>query len=143
MLVEEPLPPVVSGLGVESSGLAEVAPSAMIAAAITIDPPPPPASVQPDRIEVGGQVVAAKLIHQPHPVYPPLARQARIQGTVQLRAVIGREGGIQSLAVISGHPVLVQAALDAVRQWRYQPTLLNGLPVEVETTIDVKFALGR
>jgi protein TonB len=75
-------------------------------------------------------------------VYPPLARQARIQGTVRLQAIIAKDGTIQSLEVVSGHPLLVQSALDAVRQWRYQPTLLNGEPVEVSTTVDVIFTLS-
>lgn len=103
---------------------------------------PPPPKEAPKRIVVGGNVQMASVIHQLRPVYPPLARQARIQGTVKLSAVISREGTIQELQVISGHPLLVQSALDAVRQWRYRPTLLNGEPVEVSTTIDVIFTLG-
>jgi protein TonB len=76
-------------------------------------------------------------------MYPPLARQTRISGTVRLHAIIGKNGAVQQLEVISGHPLLVQAALDAVRQWRYRPTLLNGEPVEVDTTIDVIFSLNQ
>ena len=76
-------------------------------------------------------------------MYPPLARQTRISGTVRLHAIIGKNGSVQQLEVISGHPLLVQAALDAVRQWRYRPTLLNGEPVEVDTTIDVIFSLNQ
>ena len=76
------------------------------------------------------------------PLYPALAKQARIQGTVRLQAVIAKDGSVVELQVISGHPLLVQAALDAVRQWRYRPTLLNGEPVEVVTTIDVVFTLS-
>ena len=91
---------------------------------------------------MGGQVQAAKLAAQPKPTYPPLARQARIQGTVRLEAVISKEGSIEELKVVSGHPLLIQSALDAVKQWRYQPTMLNGVPVEVITTIDVNFTLG-
>ena len=75
----------------------------------------------------------AKLIRQPKPVYPPLAKQARISGVVHLTAVIAKDGTIQDLKVISGHPLLVQAAMEAVKQWVYQPTLLNGEPVEVVT----------
>ena len=85
---------------------------------------------------------SARLVNQARPVYPPLARQARVQGTVRLEAVISKEGSIEELTVTSGHPLLVQAALDAVKQWRYQPTLLNGVAVEVITTIDVNFTLG-
>jgi protein TonB len=77
------------------------------------------------------------------PIYPPLARQTRISGTVRLHAIISKDGSIQQLEVMSGHPLLQQAALDAVRQWRYQPTLLNGEPVEVDTTIDVIFSLNQ
>src|SRR5271163_2173040 len=103
--------------------------------------PPPPKVVQ-SRIRQGGNVQQAKLINQIKPNYPPLARQTRISGTVRLHAIIGKDGSVQSLTLESGHPLLVQAALDAVKQWRYQPTLLNGVPVEVDTTIDVVFSLG-
>jgi len=103
--------------------------------------PPPPKVVQ-SRIRQGGNVQAAKLINRVTPNYPPLARQTRISGTVRLHAIIGKDGTVQSLTLESGHPLLVQAALDAVKQWRYQPTLLNGVPVEVDTTIDVIFSLG-
>jgi protein TonB len=103
--------------------------------------PPPPKVVQ-SRIRQGGNVQAAKLINRVTPNYPPLARQTRISGTVRLHAIIGKDGTVQSLTLESGHPLLVQAALDAVKQWRYQPTLLNGVPVEVDTTVDVIFTLG-
>ena len=103
---------------------------------------PPPPKETPKRIRVGGQVQQARLLSQPRPVYPPLARQARIQGTVRLQAIIAKDGAIVQLEVVSGHPLLVQSALEAVRQWRYQPTLLNGEPVEVVTTIDVVFTLS-
>ena len=85
----------------------------------------------------------AQLVSRTEPQYPILAKEARIQGTVFLRAIISREGRITSLEVVSGHPLLVRAALDAVRQWRYRPTLLNGEPVEVETSITVIFRLGN
>ncbi|HZP34393.1 MAG TPA: energy transducer TonB [Candidatus Acidoferrales bacterium] len=105
-------------------------------------PPPPPPPKQTQRIKLGGQVVAAKLLAQPQPVYPPLARQARIQGNVVLHAIIDKDGRVGELQVISGHPLLVQSALEAVKNWRYQPTQLNGEPVEVDTTITVSFVLG-
>jgi protein TonB len=92
---------------------------------------------------VGGDVIAARALYQPRPVYPPLAMMAHIQGTVVLQAIIGKDGTIQDLKVISGHPLLVRAALDAVRTWRYQATLLNSEPVEVLTEIDVNFRLGE
>jgi protein TonB len=104
--------------------------------------PPPPPKETPKRIPVGGNVQSASLIHKIQPIYPPLAKQARIQGTVRLHAIIAKDGSIQELQVMSGHALLQQAALDAVRQWRYRPTLLNGEPVEVDTTIDVIFSLG-
>ena len=83
------------------------------------------------------------MIFAAHPEYPPLAKMARIQGTVRLDAVISKDGTIQDLKVISGHPLLVRAALDAVQRWRYQPTLLNGDAVEVATEIDVNFTLAE
>ena len=97
----------------------------------------------PKRIRLGGQVEAAKLIFQPQPEYPPLAKMARIQGTVRLDAVISKDGTIQDLKAVSGHPLLVKSAMDAVARWRYQPTLLNGEPVEVVTEIDVNFTLSE
>jgi protein TonB len=104
--------------------------------------PAPPKPTQ-TRIRQGGAVQAAKLVNRVQPQYPPLARQTRISGTVRLHALISKDGSVQQLEVISGHPLLVQAALDAVRQWRYQPTTLNGEPVEVDTTIDVIFSLNQ
>jgi TonB family protein len=97
----------------------------------------------PGRIRVGGNVAAVNLINKVQPVYPPLAKQARVQGTVSFTAVIGKDGSIQDLQLISGHPLLVQAAQDAVKQWIYKPTLLNGNPVEVTTQIDVNFTLSE
>jgi periplasmic protein TonB len=81
------------------------------------------------------------LIHRVQPDYPPLARSARIQGSVLLQAVISRQGTIENLRVLSGHPMLVRAAIDAVSQWRYRPYILNNEPVEVETQITVNFSL--
>ena len=105
--------------------------------------PPPPRPRQTGPLRVGGSVQAARIINRVQPMYPPLARQTRINGTVRLHAIIAKDGSIQQLEVISGHPLLQQSALDAVRQWRYQPTLLNGEPVEVDTTIDVIFTLNQ
>src|SRR5262250_2083504 len=103
--------------------------------------PPPPKPTQ-TRIRQGGAVQAAMLVNRVQPQYPPLARQTRISGTVRLHAIISKDGSVQQLEVLSGHPLLVQAALDAVRQWKYRPTTLNGEPVEVDTTIDVIFSLN-
>jgi protein TonB len=111
---------------------------------VTIPPPPPPAVKPPaTRLQVGGAVEAAKLIFGPRPEYPEIARMARLQGTVRLAAIITKDGGIGHLEVMSGPPLLVHAAMDAVAKWRYQPTLLNGEPVEVSTEIDVNFVLGE
>jgi periplasmic protein TonB len=82
------------------------------------------------------------LIRKVQPTYPALARSARIQGTVVLQAVISRQGTIENLSVVNGHPMLVAAAIDAVRQWRYRPYILNNEPVEVETQITVNFSLN-
>jgi len=93
----------------------------------------------PQRVSV---MMEGLLIHRVEPPYPPLAKAARIQGTVQLQAIISKNGTIQNLQVLSGHPMLVTAAVEAVRQWRYRPYILNGEPVEVETQITVNFVLS-
>lgn len=115
----------------------------IISSAAPPPPPPPPHAATPKRIRLGGQVEQAKLIFHPNPEYPPLAKMARIQGTVRLEAVISKDGTIQDLKAVSGHPLLVKAAVDAVSRWRYQPTLLNGEPVEVVTEVDVNFTLSE
>jgi protein TonB len=97
----------------------------------------------PQRVPVTSTIEAAKLISRVQPAYPVIAIQARIQGNVILHAVIGRDGQVSELQILSGHPLLVNAAVEAVRQWRYSPTLLNGQAVEVETTITVSFVLGQ
>ncbi len=157
MIKEEELPPPSSGVvgvvGGVPGGVPGGTPGGVIGGIIgsipTAAPPPPPPvkeapkPVVPQRIRVGGNVQQAKLIRQPKPVYPPLARQARIQGTVRFNAIIGRDGTIQNLQLVTGHPLLVPSAQDAVKQWVYQPTLLNGEPVEVITIIDVNFTLSQ
>jgi protein TonB len=87
-------------------------------------------------------MMEGNLIYKVQPIYPPLARSARIQGSVVLRAVISRTGTIENLQVLSGHPLLVMAAREAVEQWRYRPYILNGEPVEVETQVTVNFLLA-
>ena len=99
--------------------------------------PAPPSAPVP----VGGDVQAAKILRKVIPAYPALARRVRVSGTVHLIGVIAQDGTIQKLDILSGHPLLVGAALDAVRQWMYRPTLLNGKPVEVIAPIDVIFTL--
>jgi protein TonB len=82
------------------------------------------------------------IIYRVQPSYPPIARQARVQGAVELRAIISKTGTIENLIAVSGHPMLVKSAIDAVRQWRYRPYLLNNEPIEVETEITVNFVLS-
>jgi periplasmic protein TonB len=100
-----------------------------------------PAQQEKRTLKVSEGVLEAQLITRIEPQFPSLAIQTKTQGTVRLHAIISRDGRITSLDVLSGHPFLVKAALDAVRQWRYRPTLLNGEPVEVETSITVIFRL--
>jgi periplasmic protein TonB len=104
--------------------------------------PPPPPKATPQRIRVGGQVQAASLIRQVMPVYPPIAKTAHVSGTVMLHAIIAKDGTVSDLQYLSGPPLLMRNAMDAVKQWRYKPTMLNGEPVEVDTTISVVFSLG-
>jgi protein TonB len=130
-------------IGVPDGGSAG-SPNDVIGSILTESTPaaPPAPAPTPQRIRQSSGVQSAMLISQPLPVYPPLARQARIQGNVVLHAIISKDGRVEQLSVLSGHPLLIQAALEAVRQWRYQPTLLNGQPVEVDTTITVTFDMG-
>lgn len=106
-------------------------------------PPQPAKPSLPAQIAVSKGVQEAMLIHRVTPAYPPLAVQTRTEGVVQLRAIIDREGKVTQLQVLSGNVLLLEAALSAVRQWRYRPTLLSGVPVEVVTQIDVRFTLTR
>lgn len=103
----------------------------------------PASALGPNRIRVGGNVQQTKLVSQVRPVYPPEAKTQRVQGRVMLQAIIGKDGAVENLVVVGGDPMLVPAAMDAVRQWRYQTTLLNGDPVEVVTQIDVNFTLSN
>jgi periplasmic protein TonB len=102
---------------------------------------PKPKLVMPTRVRISQGVSAGLLIQKVEPPYPPLAQAARIQGRVVLSAIIAKDGSIQNLEVVGGHPMLVPTAIDAVKQWRYKPYLLNGEPVEVETQITVTFTL--
>jgi protein TonB len=151
-IIQDEAPPaasiagVVGGIagGAVGGGLGGVI-GGIISSTPLVAPPPPPVKKAPPpppkRIRVGGAVQKANLIRQVRPVYPPLARQARIQGTVKLTAIIAKNGAIEKLEVLSGHPLLIPSALQAVKQWRYKPTLLNGQPVEVVTQVDVNFTL--
>ena len=102
-------------------------------------PPLPPK----ERLRVSAAVIAARLVRRIEPIYPPIAVQTRREGRVELRAIISTDGSIESLEVVSGDPFFLQSALSAVRQWRYQPTLLNGQPVEVDTHVTVIYTLGH
>ncbi len=104
--------------------------------------PAPPKIAAPARIKVGGNVQAAKMLRQTLPTYPQIAKTAHVSGTVILHAIISKDGTVQELQYVSGPPLLMKAAMDAVRDWRYTPTQLNGDPVEVDTTISVVFSLG-
>jgi protein TonB len=105
-------------------------------------PPPPRQPVTHGPLRVGGRVQAPRLVRDMQPTYPALARETRTQGTVVLDCVIDPQGNVTKIQLISGHPLLVQAALNAVRLWKYQPTLLNGQPVAVEMRVTVNFSLG-
>jgi TonB family protein len=97
----------------------------------------------PDRIRMGDNVAASRLLNRVQPMYPPLARQTRISGKVSLHVIISKEGTVSDVQVVSGHPLLLASSIDAVRQWRYEPMLLNGQPVEVDTTVDVVYVLDQ
>jgi periplasmic protein TonB len=114
----------------------------VIGGIISSTPVAVPKAATPQRVRVSQGVTQGLLIRKIQPNYPPLARQARIQGSVLLQAVISKDGAIENLRLISGHPMLAPAALEAVKQWRYKPYILNGEPVEVETQITVNFTLS-
>ncbi|HXU20578.1 MAG TPA: TonB family protein [Verrucomicrobiae bacterium] len=102
--------------------------------------PPPPAA--PKRIHVGGNVQAASLVNKVEPQYPAIAKTAHVSGTVVLHAIIAKDGSVEKLQFVSGPALLMASAMSAVKEWRYRPTMLNGQPVEVDTTVQVVFSLG-
>jgi protein TonB len=104
-----------------------------------LPPPPPKPAVKTPPIS---RMMEGNLIYRPQPVYPPMGRAARIQGAVMLQAIISRTGTIENLQTLSGHPLLIPAAIEAVKRWRYRPYVLNGEPVEVETRVTVNFILS-
>jgi TonB family protein len=120
-----------------------------VSSALPPPPPPPPPSIAtspssgPNPIRLGGNVAQANLIEKTTPAYPALAKEARVQGTVRFEATIGKDGRVANLHLLSGHPLLIQSATEAVQQWVYRPTLLNGNPVEVITTVDVNYTLSE
>jgi periplasmic protein TonB len=128
-------PGVIGSTGTDRNGVLHLIESGLG----TVVSPPPTNAAHPPRVS---RMMEGNLIYRVQPQYPPLARQARIQGLVVLRAMISREGKIENVQVISGHPMLVKSAMDAVLQWRYRPYYLNGEPVEVETQVTVNFTLS-
>jgi TonB family protein len=105
-------------------------------------PPPPPPGGHLTRITKGGDVVAATATNKIAPIYPELARQAHLEGTVRLHTLIDNDGSVIEVTYVSGPSMLVQAAIDAVKQWRFHPTILNGVPVQVECVLEINFRLG-
>ncbi len=145
MITEDEPPPAVSSGGVVGGvpgGVPGGSMGGVLGGIIGSGPVSVPKMATPSRVRVSQGVVSGLAISQPKPLYPQMARMARVQGAVVLQAVISKNGAIENLRVVSGHPMLQQSALDAVRQWRYRPYLLNGEPVEVETQITVNFNLA-
>jgi protein TonB len=147
--IEENAPPpdnlggVVGGVGVPGGSVGGVIGGVVGSVGAAPPPPPPPAAKPTGPVRIGGKVEEANLIRKVTPVYPPLAKSARVQGTVEFTAIIGKDGTIRELKLIRGHPLLVNAAKEAVQQWRYRPTMLNGEAVDVITDIVVNFTLSQ
>jgi periplasmic protein TonB len=142
---DEAPPPVMASSGVVGGvpgGIPGGQMGGVIGGIISSTPVAVPKVATPQRIRVSQGVSAGLLVRRVQPNYPPLARQARIQGQVVLHAVISKDGSIEGLTLISGHPMLAPAAIDAVKQWKYKPYLLNGEPVEVDTEVLVNFTLS-
>jgi len=136
---------VVGGLGISGGVVGGVqggvAGSILGGVAPPPPPPPPPRPVKREPIRVGGNVQESKLIKKVEPVYPELAKRARVQGVVILQVTVDEEGNVAEYKVLRGHPLLDDAAITAVKQWKYSPTLLNGEPVPVIATVTVIFNL--
>ncbi len=146
MIKEEEAPPPVSSMGGVVGGVPGGVPGGqmggVIGGIISSTPVAVPKVATPQRVRVSSGVTQGNLINKVQPVYPPIAKNARIQGSVVLQAVISKTGVVENLRAVSGHPMLIPAAVEAVKQWRYKPYYLNGEPVEVETTVTVNFTLG-
>lgn len=143
MKVREALVGLVSCLLLFSNGLAAKSDSSQEPAKPAAPPQEKTAPAVPSRIRVGGQVESAKLVHKVQPKYPKEAKKNHIEGKVRLEAVIGVDGRLKEIKVISGDPILATAATAAVKKWRYRPTIVEGQPVQVVTEIDTNFALNR
>ncbi len=146
MIKEEEAPPPSSGVAGVVGGVPGGVPGGqmggVIGGIISSTPVAVPKVATPQRVRVSQGVTEGLLMKKVQPQYPPLARQARIQGQVVLQASIGKDGTVQNLRAISGHPMLTPSAIEAVRQWKYRPYFLNGEAVEVDTTITVNFTLA-
>lgn len=146
MIKEEEAPPPMMATGGVVGGVPGGVPGGqmggVIGGIISSTPVAVPRVATPQRVRVSQGVSQGLLIRKVQPVYPPLARQARIQGNVVLQAEISKDGTIENLRLMSGHPMLAPSAIEAVKQWRYKPYFLNGEPVEVETQITVIFSLS-
>jgi periplasmic protein TonB len=146
MIKEEEAPPPMSSMAGVVGGVPGGVPGGqmggVIGGIISSAPVAVPKVATPQRVRVSQGVTQGLLIKRIQPAYPPLARQARIQGTVLLQAEISKSGDIENLRLISGHPMLAPSAIEAVKQWKYRPYILNGEPVEVETQITVNFTLS-
>jgi periplasmic protein TonB len=142
---DEAPPPTMASAGVVGGvpgGVPGGSMNGVIGSVLSSTPMAVPKIATPQRVRVSSGVVQGLLLRQVKPNYPPLARQARIQGVVILQAQISKEGNIENLTLISGHPMLAPAAIEAVRQWKYKPYLLNGEPCEVDTQVQVNFSLA-
>jgi len=142
---DEAPPPVMASTGVVGGvpgGVPGGSMGGVIGSVLSSTPVAVPKIATPQRVRVSSGVQSGLLIRKVNPAYPPLARQARIQGVVILQAQISKDGNIENLQLISGHPMLAPAAIEAVKQWKYKPYLLNGEPVEVETQVQVNFTLA-
>ncbi len=146
MIKEDEAPPPVMATGGVVGGVPGGVPGGqmggVIGGIISSTPVAVPKVAAPQRVRVSQGVSQGLLVHRVQPTYPPLAKQARIQGQVVLHAVISKDGSIEGLTLISGHPMLAPAAIEAVKQWKYKPYLLNGEPVEVDTEVLVNFTLA-
>ncbi len=142
MIKEDEPPPSTGVMGGVAGGVPGGQMGGVIGGIISSTPVAVPKVATPQKVRVSQGVSEGLLLHKVTPNYPPLAKQARIQGSVVLQATIGKDGSIQNLRILSGHPMLTQSALDAVKQWKYKPYLLNGEAVEVETTVQVNFTLS-
>ena len=156
VIKEDELPPPSSGVGGVVGGMTGGVAGGQVGGVLggiisavpsAAPPPPPPPPVAKKetltRIKVGGNVQSAMILRKTPPIYPQLAKSARVSGVVHLAAIIAKDGTIQELHSLGGPALLIQAAMDAVKTWIYKPTMLNGEPVQVETTIDVNFTLNQ